>query len=76
MTAEPLLGDDDSLYCKSNRIDMVHILEQIPGQEEIWDEETKVAYERTLSYIGTIKKLSRMVNMSWIFVAGSWHFGY
>lgn len=55
--AKPFLNNSDVLFSCSNRAGYMNLLEQhLPGQIEVWDDETRSAYEKTLSYIGSIQR--------------------
>lgn len=60
----PILSDTDTLFCKRNREGLANLLlpprrvaaGQFQGDEEdLEDEETREAYEKTLSYIGAVQ---------------------
>lgn len=51
----PDLSDNNELYNAQNRADFSEILSRDRGSED-WDEEVQEAYEKTLSYIGSIKR--------------------
>ena len=53
VNAHPSLPASHVLFAESNREKLLGLLSQniAPGQE-VWDEETREAYEKTLSYIG------------------------
>jgi hypothetical protein len=53
VNAHPRLDDNDVLFAESNRKNLLGLLTQdIASGQEIWDRETREAYEKTLSYIG------------------------
>jgi hypothetical protein len=56
INAQPQMYDSDVLFAESNRKSLLGLLSQdvAPGQE-VWDDETREAYEKTLSYIGSVQ---------------------
>lgn len=54
VNAHPRLDDNDALFAESNRKNLLGLLTQdVPPAQEVWDTETREAYEKTLSYIGS-----------------------
>lgn len=51
--AEPFLYDIDLLFSDSNRDRFSWLLR--PSSEETWDDETRIAYEKAVAYIGSIQ---------------------
>jgi hypothetical protein len=55
--APPYLSNLDALFSDTNRIEYTDLLNpSIAGQGETWAKETRSAYKKTLSHIGSIKK--------------------
>ena len=52
----PLLNSRHGLFAEGNRKNLLGILSQdIPAGDVLWDQETREAYENTLSYVGSIQ---------------------
>jgi len=52
----PRLGFDESYFDESMRRDFNGLLSQkLPGSRDVWDDETRDTYEKTLSYVGSIQ---------------------
>lgn len=52
----PRLGIDESYFDESMRKNLTGVLsQQLPGSGDVWDDETRDTYEKTLSYVGSIQ---------------------
>jgi hypothetical protein len=61
----PVIWADPTLFSAENRAAFTSILNQNLPSGEIWDDETREAYEKTLSYIGAIQKSLRIGEPPW-----------
>jgi len=52
----PYIWDDPTVPSEPNRIDFMGVLTQSLASDDNWDDETRMAYEVTLSYIGSLNK--------------------
>ena len=52
----PHFGRDESYFDPEMRLDFEGLLTQTLPSGDVWDEDTREAYEKTLSYIGSIQK--------------------
>ncbi|KAE9375812.1 hypothetical protein N431DRAFT_437298 [Stipitochalara longipes BDJ] len=55
----PHIGLDESYFDPSMRAEFDAILNQVIPSGDTWDDETRDAYEKTLSYVGSIQKAIR-----------------
>lgn len=57
--AYPRFGEDQSYFSPHNRKDFDGVLNQVLSSGEVWDGPTREAYEKALSYVGSIQNAIR-----------------
>lgn len=57
--SSPYIWDDPTITDEQNRREFASVLSQTIPSNDIWDDETREAYEMTLSYVGSMHKSLR-----------------